>query len=356
MILGISACFGAFSLFCLIIDMYLKELRKKILLVSCIILIIIVGFREPTVWPDTENYLYAFHYIPSLFEMSFSNNYVLEKYREEGFMLLSIIIKTFTSSGTIYLTTVSAITVLFLYKSLRRYCVYPLIGLIIYISRFLLGRDMMQIRSALAFLLLVFFIKDLKNGKRLKYLLVILLATSIHYASIIFVIPLILSRYKFTNCKIYIILIITIFATIFFSTIVVNYVLNIPEVSIIVRTSVFTDENSYGYSMGFSNPMIYYQLAVFVAYVMLEKKLSQIDPYYYTIRIIYLLGLFILVFLNIFAVLAGRLSTIFCTFEIIMIPSILYVLPSKVKIIASFGIVSFFSILFYLNYLTKLPS
>jgi len=141
--------FFILAIFSSFIDVYGRD-KKVVLILLCIILTLIVGLRDIDIWPDTFAYAYDFEfYTTDLFDFKFNS----VCYGEGGFYILSSIIKTITSNSTIYLTIISALTFYCLYKVLQKYSVFPLIGLCIYVARFIFGRNFMQIRAALAIVL-----------------------------------------------------------------------------------------------------------------------------------------------------------------------------------------------------------
>ena len=120
--------------------------RDTMLILACIVLAIGTGFRDITFWPDTMVYAYGFMYhTPDITDFSFT-----EKpygYNEIGFHLLQVIIKTFVDNVTVFFLVISAITFYFLYKDFKKYSIFPLIGLCVYIARFIIGRNFVQIRG-----------------------------------------------------------------------------------------------------------------------------------------------------------------------------------------------------------------
>ena len=139
-----------------------KIYQRIFLFASCVVLTFIVGFRSFQ-WPDTAVYAQSFlFYTNDLLNYSISD--VGDGYSDKGFYFLSSVIKTFVSDYTIYFLIISTLTFFFIYKSLRYYCIYPLIGLCIYMARFMLSRNMMQIRAALAIAIVIYALQYV--GKR----------------------------------------------------------------------------------------------------------------------------------------------------------------------------------------------
>ena len=66
-----------------------------------------------------------------------------------------VLSKTFIDNIHLYLLFIASISMFFLYKDVRKYTFYPLLGLSVYVARFFLGRHMMQIRSGLCYLVIL---------------------------------------------------------------------------------------------------------------------------------------------------------------------------------------------------------
>lgn len=332
---------------CSIIDLCCVKYRKLFLLIICSGFCLFAGFRDPEFWLDTDGYLQAYEATTDIFDFDPSNSGVMEKYSEQGFHLMSSIIKTFSNSHVFYLLVISILTFYFLYKFLRQYCVYPLIGFCIYLSRFFLSRNMMQIRAALAYLIVLNFTILITERKFWKFLIMVLIASSFHQSALMFLPAYFICKMKLSPQKIILILLAVFLFTILVANLLVLYIVNIPELKAVIST--YIDESSHGYSAGITNPMIYYQIFLLLFYTYQEKNIKCTDKNYYTIRSMYLFGTIILIVFNLFAVLAGRLSSMFSSYEILMVPSILYAISSSKKILSSIVVSIFYTAFFFMN-------
>lgn len=107
-----------FFIYTLIISFSANQLVQKYTLsISCIILCIIIGFRDIYYWNDAISYTHSFEfYTPTLFDsLSFKD---IDKlcYNEKGFFLLSSLIKTISSDVTNYFTIIAAFSIFFYTK------------------------------------------------------------------------------------------------------------------------------------------------------------------------------------------------------------------------------------------------
>lgn len=324
-----------------------KKYRRIFLFASCAVLTFIVGFRSFQ-WPDTAVYAQSFlFYTNDLFNYSISD--VGDGYSDKGFYFLSSVIKTFVSDYTIYFLIISTLTFFFIYKSLRYYCIYPLIGLCIYVARFMLSRNMMQIRAALAIAIVIYALQYVGKRDFKRYLLFVILGTTLHM-SLLLALPLYwLDKIKITSNIILYCIVGAFLCVLMFSSLIID---KLSEVSMLYNIAqTYTLENSgYTAGLGLYNPMLYYQTFILLMFTYNEKKLFGIVPYYITIRNGYFYSTTLLIILSPFLVLAGRTSTIFATCEMFIIPSLILVLPIRYRSVGFFGVGVIASAFFYLNY------
>lgn len=336
-----------------LVDQSYKRVRYAILSISCIILILCTGLRSFR-WNDTAVYAQSFlYYTNNIFNYSFSDT--ANGYTEKGFYFLSSIIKTFTSDCTIYFLIISFITFYFIKKSLRCYCIYPLIGLSVYIARFMLGRNMMQIRAALSIAIVVYALQYINKKKLYRFLFFAIISILIH-TSMIIALPLYwINKIKITKYTILYCIIGAFLCTTIFSSFLVN---KVTELSVIydIATS-YTNENSeFTIGLGIYNPMIYYQTIILLIFTYYDKNISHVLPYYTIIRNGYFYSTIILILFSSFSALSGRTSTIYATFEIFIIPSLILIFPPKYRFIGFIGTGGIVSIFFYLNYSTAISN
>ena len=334
-----------FYIFCCVVETT-RTYRHSVLALACFVLTLIVGFRSLE-WPDTETYAYAFqHYTNTLFRYSMQDDPY--GYVEGGFYFLSSFIRTFTADYTIYFLLISAITFFFIYKSLRVYCVYPLIGLCVYISRFLLSRNMMQIRAALAIAVIVYALKYVAERNFKKYFIYIVIGSLLHH-SILLALPFYwFNKIPFSRKTICLAIAGAVVVATLFSPLITDKVVAF-SMAYDVATTYTAESSPYTAGKGLVAPMIYFQIFILLVYTFLERRLANVASYYQTIRNGYLYSTIILILMSSFATLAGRTSTIFATLEIFMIPAFFAAFKSKGKLVAFLGIGVMVAGFFYLN-------
>lgn len=340
----ISVIFLLYYLFCCHVDIQ-KKYRDIVLILSCFFLSIIVGCRSME-WPDTTIYADSFKYTSTIPEYSVSDTPF--GYDEVGFYFLTSLIRTFTSNCTLYFIVISGITFIFLYKSLRRYAIYPLVGLCVYIARFLLSRNMMQIRAALAIAVIVYALRYVAERNFKKYFIYVAIGSLLHY-SILSALPFYwFNKIPFSRKTVFM-MTVGAFVVAAMSSSLIHNMIGKYSIMLDIATSYTVDSSAYSIGKGLVNPMIYFQTFILLVYTFLERKLKCIVPLYETVRNGYLYSTIILILLSSFNVLSGRISTIFSTMEMFMIPEFFVAFRPKVKLLVSLGIGVMIAGFFYLN-------
>lgn len=324
-----------------------KKAQMLLLSVSCIVLTFVAGFRSLD-FPDTRHYIDSFiFYTNNLWTYSIWD--VPDGYSDKGFYFLSAVIKTFTSDYRIYLIIISILTFIFLYKSLKEYSILPLIGLLVYVSRFFIARNMMQIRAALAIVIVVYSIKYISRQDLKRFLLWMLWGTSIHL-SMILAIPLYWINKIQIDTKKTVISLAAAFAIAFFAAPLVRSQVEAWSIQYgIAQTYTVSNATEFTEGLGLLNPMIYYQTALLLFFTFYERKIKNKTQYYTIIRSGYLYSTLMLILFSSFATLSGRTSTIFATFEIFIIPALIKVFPWKWRFFAYCICGCCLTIIFYMN-------
>ena len=292
------------------------KIQRYMLVVSCLILAFLAGFRDPDRWADTSVYIDDFEYYTNPL-YKFSLNDQPFGYAERGFHFLGSIVKTFTDNATIYLISISALTFFFIYKSIDKYCIFPLLGLCDYIARFILNRNFIQIRSALAIAIIIFGIQYAYKRDWHKYFIFVAVAYLFHHIAILAVPFYFFNKVQFSKSQIVKGLLVAVFLAAFFSSSISSYVDNW---STDMNYANYTGEEYKNEDLGIANPMIYFQIIILLIFTFNEKKLCIADKYYYLYRNAYFFSTLILVTFCKYTALSGRTSTMFATVEISIIP------------------------------------
>ena len=112
----------------------------------------------------------------------------------------------------------------------------------------------------------------------------------------------------------------------------------------------YTQHDYVSQALGLSNPMIYWQIFILGLFMIREKDISQQTPYYKLLRSGYFYSTLILILFCNYNALSGRTSTLFATFEIFIIPLIIYNYKGIPKILFSILFSIMISYFFYTKY------
>lgn len=324
-----------------------RKRRDVLLGIVFVILAFYVGSRDIWAWSDTEVYRMAFEETKPLSEFTLFDQ--VYGYSERGFFLLGVLVKTFTSNIVVYFTFIAALTYLFLFEDLRKFSIYPFIGLCVYLARFMTGREMTQIRSALAIAVVIWGTQYIKRNEYWKCLAVIILAYYFHTSAIVALPLLFFNKFTFSKAQIYWGLILSFIIAGFYGGFIKNVVSSSDFANEMARS--YVQEGSVkAWSNTLANPMIYYQVFILFVFTYYEKRLSKLTPYYYIIRNAYFYSTVILIVLCQYAVLAARTSTIFSTYEIVMVPLFLTLFPPRNRWMPMTVIFLVYGLFFYLNW------
>lgn len=331
-----------------LVALYCESLQPRYkrywLMAICIVLTFLAGTRDYS-WNDTLIYVDSFRlYTPPLAELTqFSQPY---GYAEMGFYYIGVIIKTLTSSVTIYFTVIAALSFFFLYKAFDKYCLYPLFGVCTYISRFYLGRNFIQIRAGLSYAIILMAVQYITNRDWKRYFAWVFVAYLFHHSAIIAVPLYFLCMIDIKKKHIVIGTVIAFVIAGFYSNVVRSLVADSAS-DLSVETYVAEE---YQREWGLANPMIYFQTFLLLVYTFTEERMRMTTSHYITIRNAYFYSTVILITLSCYTALSGRVSSQFATLEMVIIPSIAYSFMKKDRWIAYLVMGAALTAIFYLNY------
>jgi len=346
MVTAITA-FVLFYFFALSADFNSRKQKVQFLQIACVVLALIAGFRDPNWWSDTIGYNFCFtNATNNIFEYSFSDRPV--GYTEKGFYFLGVIVKTFTDNPTVYFLFISGLTWIFLYKYFHKYCALPLIGLCVYIARFYSGRNMIQIRECLAIPIVLLASEHLVKREFWKFMIYVVIGYQFH-RSALFAVPLyFLNWYDFKKKHIYWGLFASFAFALVFGTWMKNFV-STSQFFLSMAQSYVSQSSNKAFGFGLANPMIYYQTFLLLIFTYFEDRFKGFKDYYF-LRTAYFYSTVVLIILCDFAVLSARLSTVYATFETLIIPVILLVFKKQERIFAALGILAVMLVFFYTNF------
>lgn len=320
--------------------------RTAFLVLSCAMVALIIGMRNPLMWSDSAIYYQEF--VDVVKPLNETSSYDRpQNYGEMGFFYLGVISKTINNSSTFYFIFISAITMLFLFFGIKKYSIFPFIALYVYLGRFV-NRNTIQIRAALAVAIVIWGTVYVTRRDLWKYLLVVFIASRFHTSAYL-AFPLYLMNYvKIKRSYIYL----GVFASLIIAGYFGGTIRDIVSQSDIANEwarSYIEEDSEKAYSNDLTNPVIWYQIFILFMWTFFEERLSKLTEHYYTIRDAYFYSTVILIILCQYAILAGRISTIFATYEMLMVPLFVLLVPRNNRMLAHISIAAFYAAFMYLN-------
>lgn len=301
-----------------------------VLAISCILLSIMSGFRSIK-WPDTFAYTNSFNNIPDIIDIV-KNGLVFSigdyGIKEPGFFFVCAIVKAVTENPTIFFLIIAVASFVLLYKFLTKYSVFPIIGFCVYLARFVVTRNFEQIRAALAILIVIFSIRYIYKSKLVHFLMIVVVASLIHYSAVI-VLPLYwLGKIKLSFKQVCLFVVLAFIVSFIFQMSINSFAAKITD-TLGVGSSYTGGTTMYTIGKGLSNLMIYYQVALLLITSKMIDRIQRMTPYGIIIRNCYLYSTLILIAFSSLLVLSARLSTIYATLEVCIIPAIIMATPQK---------------------------
>lgn len=330
-----------------------RNIRRKrnqdlVLFFACLGLALWAGFRDINYWADTNAYANSFHEdAVAIWDYSFSAHSY--RFSEKGFFFLGVIVKTFTDNVYVYFLFIAVISMFFLYKDIRKYTFYPLLGLSVYIARFFVGRHMMQIRSGLCYLIILWGLQYVRRKQFWKFLLVVALAYPIHHSAVL-AIPVYFICNTIRLGKSHIVMGLAIaFLIGAYGQDFVHSIVEDNASDLMYQDYIKGGTKGFAEGLGLANPMLYFQSFILLTYTFLEKKLAPLSRYYYVYRNCYFYSTLILIVFCTYKVLSGRTSTMFATVEIAIIPTLIHLFNKKNRPLALVGLGVALTLIFYMN-------
>ena len=300
--------------------------QNQIVLLICIILTFLIGYRSYSIWPDTIPYVATFNSMNTnpLYE---SINY--RAYSEKGSLFLTYLVRLLYSSSRFYLIVMAGLSMALLYRSLSKYCIAPLLGICDYIARFVITRDCIQMRSSIAIFLVILSLRFVYEKKMWYYLAVVFFASFFHRLALIGIPFYFFNLIKWDKKKI----LWSLFIALVLSQVMAGTISGYVEAySDDFNYGVYTQGQYVDQAKGLGNPMIYFQVMVLLLFTWYESLLSRSTRFYYVFRAGYLYSTLILIFFCNYTTLSGRTSTMFATIEMFMLAIMAKKLPKRIRL------------------------
>lgn len=196
------------------------------LVIACTIMICISGLRHGYI--DTRAYRNGF--ISLDINKIFSLEYLKSEEKGKGFAILGAIIKVFTENSQAYLFILALITTAFMFWGIAKRVPNIELGIFLIITTGWFLDSMNGVRQCLVSAILFAFLpKYIENKKLLKYILIVLLMSTVHASALLFIPIYFIARVKPWSGKTWIILTVSTLFALFYNSGVGEFLADILE-------------------------------------------------------------------------------------------------------------------------------
>lgn len=323
-----------FILFFLILLFVCLELatahsRNSFFLLFFVLLFYLLSFIRWETGTDWENYFDVFDSIKIPFET------LVDPVggAEVGFMILNNFSKLLMESYTLCLFLQGLILYAFLYISLKTLSPYPLFSLFVFYSMNLGG--IFFIRQTIAMAITLFSVSFIAKKKLVKFVLLVLLASTIHRTAILFLFAYFVFWRSYNIKSVLFYISVAAVAGGIIGVIIVSYLSSIGLGEISNRLIMYADSD-YESTMKVSNASFLFRGLINRAFVvsivlMFLWKYRQKDLVFNGIFNLYLFGIVIFVFVAPISRELIRLTGYFDMTQLLIYPYVLYKMPVKYK-------------------------
>lgn len=266
---------------------------------------------------------------------------------ESGFLFFSTL---FSSLGLNYYAFVlffAVLTMGSLSYFLHRFVPYPSMVLVYYYVRFFLARDMGQVRGSFAAVILLFSIPFIINKQPVKFLLVVFVASLFHVTSYFFIlgylINLLVNKLSFKNTTVLLSL-----------SVLSGVVIQNPSLyswAIPSRYSAYFTSASHASGPWLRYPILWMQILLIYGMIFIFRYAEMDDNKWIKVMLkLYLISPIVLLAFGTLETVGGRISTLFATIEVLLIPY-MFLSLSKYKVLNIVCYVGFSIFVFVLIFL-----
>lgn len=319
-----------------------EKIRKVFIWILIIFLIIIAGFRNIN-YVGTDEFRYRVYFM-SLIDTKLNLDFA----GEWGWYLSNWILANSIKDPQFIILLSSIVINILIIKTIDKYSSNFLLSCIIYITGNMYFYSFMAIRQFIAMAIIVYGIKYIINNQFLKYLLIIIIATSFHSTAIIM-----LFLYFFSNPKIGIK--IQMLVILCFVLVLVNFEIFF---SFLIESGIL--KNTTSYEILFTNNRYGISLIRFIfwcvpgAFMIIKRKEIENNPinYIFINQIIISILIYIL---SLKFVSIARFNIYFNFSYVIIYPNLLNLIKTKEKYLVFILIIIVFFLFGYYDMIMLLP-
>lgn len=315
----LSIIFGVLAILAIFEEEDYMDYKPYLYWGICIMLIVVAGFREIGSDHDSLNYQYTYMYGSSM---------NMEIVSEISFTWICNFFNALRLDVRFFFLFYAILGVTLKFIAFRRLSSLYFIPAFTYFSYYFMLHDMTQIRAGIASAMILFAIKPIQEGNRLKALAYLLIALFFHYSSAI-VLPLVFLSNKDLDGKRIILWASIVPATYFLYFIHFNIITSIPLPMFSDKIELYQtmkDKGLMGEDINVFNVFHLFRVFIYLYALYFYETIKAFNPYITILLKIMGISIASLVIFSALPVFAFRVSELFGIVDIIIITSIYYTL------------------------------
>jgi len=243
-----------------------KAYSNFYILISFLVLVLVAGLRAESVGTDTSSYVRHYKNLNGAVESVFNSSF------EVGFQTLEYISINISQEYWVFLTLIAFVTVSLYLKAIYCYSNIPYVSVLVFITLGYYTFFFNGARQGIACAFYALSIGAMINGKFLKYLIIVLVASLFHKTALITIPFYFLFRQKFSYNKLAVIVLLSLVSIFSFAKLI-GFGTNISS-----KYEVYKSMEATG---GESLTLFYVILCAF--FILMRKEISRFDLKYYDI-------------------------------------------------------------------------
>lgn len=303
------------------IDTRLKKSNKILFLLFGLIITIIGGLRYDT-GADWLSYQYNFSEFTKYGSELFNNIKT-----DPLFGITTFLISTLTDKYSIYIFIIFVITFWIKYQTIQKYSNNYFYSILIYISGLFLVYDINGIRQGLALAFIFYSFKYILTDKFYLFSICVILASMIHASALIFF-PMFFFRSTNISKKDYVKYSLILFPiSLLLAVYIQEYgsnIINIISSDYSDKINYYSSSELYNYRISILSPSTIKKLIIWIIILILDESNNKLNN---ILKLTYFISIIIFLLFSFNNQISYRLSAYYASFEIILIPNILFNKP-----------------------------